>query len=352
MDKNSKIYIAGHNGMVGSAILRNLENKEYKNIVLKNSTELDLRRQQETEDFMLSEYPEFVFLAAAKVGGIVANNTYKGEFIYDNSMIAANLIHSSYRSGIKRLLNLGSSCIYPKYANQPMTEDQLLTGTLEPTNEPYAIAKIFAIKLCKYYREQYNSDFISLMPTNLYGENDNYDLEKSHVLPALLRKMILGKALMEGNFELIKKDINKRNIGWGYSAEQLNSSEKIIKALEKCGISENSVYIWGSGKVKREFMHSTDLADACLYFMNIDNTEKIGDFVNIGTGKDISISELANTIKEITGYKGKLDFDKSKPDGTPRKLMSVEKARSLGWEAKTELYNGIKSVYNNYMKYH
>lgn len=351
MQKDSKIYLAGHNGMVGSAIGRLLKEANHNNIIQKTSKELDLRRQAETEDFFNSETPEYVFLAAAKVGGIIANNTYKAEFIYDNTMIAANIIHAAHLNGVKRLLNLGSSCIFPKHASQPMTEDQLLTGLLEPTNEPYAISKIAAIKLCRYYKEQYGSEFVSVMPTNLYGENDNYNLQNSHVLPALMRKMILGKALFEGDFELIKNDILKRKIGWGIDKKiNLDSPKSIEESLAEAGIRKDSVYIWGSGNVFREFMHADDMAKACIYFMKIDNTDGMGEFLNIGTGKDILIKDLAYTIKDIVGFKGKLDFDTSKPDGTPKKLMSSDKANSLGWKAEIELEDGIKSIYDNYLK--
>lgn len=301
MDKNAKIYIAGHRGMVGSSILRALQKKGYTNFILKTSTELDLRNQQAVADFFSTEKPEYVFLAAAKVGGIIANNTYKAEFIYENMMIQNNVIHQSYLNGIKKLLFLGSSCIYPKLAPQPLKEEYLLTGLLEPTNEPYAIAKISGIKMCDAYRAQYGCNFISVMPTNLYGPNDNYDLNNSHVLPALLRKFITAK----------------RN-------------------------GEKSITIWGTGNPLREFLYADDLADACLYLMDNYNEE---GFVNIGVGKDISILDLAKLIKQIVGFEGEIFTDCSKPDGTPRKLMDVSKLTNLGWKANISLEEGIKKVY-------
>lgn len=303
MNTNSKIYIAGHNGMVGSAILRRLKSEGFSNFVVRNSKELDLRNQQQVTDFFASEKPEFVFLAAAKVGGIVANNTFRGEFLYENLMIQNNIIHAAYLNGVKKLLFLGSSCIYPKLAPQPLKEDYLLTGLLEPTNEPYAIAKIAGIKMCDAYRSQYGCNFISVMPTNLYGPNDNYDLNNSHVLPALLRKFHTAKVA---------------NIP--------------------------SVEIWGSGEPMREFLHVDDLAEACYYLMQNYNEPGL---VNIGVGQDISIKELALLIKKIVGYTGDLKFDTSKPDGTPRKLMDVSKLHSFGWKHKIELEEGIKNVYQS-----
>ncbi len=303
MNTNSKIYIAGHNGMVGSAILRRLKSEGFSNFVVRNSKELDLRNQQQVTDFFASEKPEFVFLAAAKVGGIVANNTFRGEFLYENLMIQNNIIHAAYLNGVKKLLFLGSSCIYPKLAPQPLKEDYLLTGLLEPTNEPYAIAKIAGIKMCDAYRSQYGCNFISVMPTNLYGPNDNYDLNNSHVLPALLRKFHTAKVA---------------NIP--------------------------SVEIWGSGEPMREFLHVDDLAEACYYLMQNYNEPGL---VNIGVGQDISIKELALLIKKIVGYTGDLKFDTSKPDGTPRKLMDVSKLHAFGWKHKIELEEGIKNVYQS-----
>ncbi len=301
MESNAKVYIAGHRGMVGSAIFRALEVRGFKNIVTRTSTELDLRNQAAVEKFFSEEKPEYVFLAAAKVGGIHANNVYRADFIYENMMIQNNVIHQSYVHGVKKLLFLGSSCIYPKMAPQPLKEDYLLTGLLEYTNEPYAIAKIAGIKMCESYRIQYGCDFISVMPTNLYGPNDNYDLNNSHVLPALLRKF--------------------------HEAKQAGKEE---------------VVVWGSGSPKREFLHADDLADACLYLM-----ESYSDagLINIGTGEDLSIKELAEMIARITGFQGKIVWDSSKPDGTPRKLMDVGKLHRQGWHHKIELEDGIRMVY-------
>jgi GDP-L-fucose synthase len=301
MNKSDKIYIAGHRGMVGSAILRKLEQEGYENIILRTSSELDLRNQDAVQRFFKEQKPEYVFLAAAKVGGIVANNTYRADFLYDNLMIQNNIINASYKNSVSKLLFLGSSCIYPKFAEQPMKEDSLLTGALEPTNEPYAIAKIAGIKLCDAYRSQYSCNFISAMPTNLYGPNDNYDLQNSHVLPALLRKMIVAK----------------RN-------------------------NAASVEIWGSGNPKREFMHVDDLADACLFLML--NYNEAG-WINVGVGEDVSILELASIIKDVVGFEGELVFDASKPDGTPRKLMDSSRINSLGWKASIQLKDGILKVY-------
>jgi len=301
MNKNSKIYIAGHRGMVGSSILKLLVSIGYKNIIVKTSAELDLRSQNKVSDFFKEEKPEYVFLAAAVVGGIVANNTYRANFIYENLMIQNNVIHHSYLNNVKKLMFLGSSCIYPKNAPQPLNEDYLLTGKLEPTNEPYAVAKISGIKMCDAYRSQYGCSFISVMPTNLYGPNDNYHSQNSHVLPALLKKFILAK----------------RN-------------------------NKKFVTIWGTGSPLREFLHSDDLASACLFLMI--NYNKPG-IINIGIGKDISIIDLARTIKEIVGFKGEILTDPSKPDGTPRKLMDVSKLTELGWKAKIKLDVGIKKVY-------
>lgn len=349
MKKDSKIYVAGHNGMVGSAILRALFENGFENIILMNSKELDLRNQAATSEFFANEKPEYVFLAAAKVGGIVANNTYKAEFIYDNIMIASNVIHNSYKYGVKRLLNLGSSCIYPKMSPQPMKEEYLLTGKLEPTNEAYAIAKIAAIKLCTSYNYQYRTDFISLMPTNLYGPNDNYNLEASHVLPALIRKFHLAKAIQEENFELVLSDIASNQIGFGLDENSNYDPKYLLETLSKAGINSNSVELWGSGSPKREFLHVDDLAKACLHFMNIDNSEEIGEFLNIGTGEEISIAELASLVSDIIGFEGEIKYDSSKPDGTPLKRMDSSKANLLGWSHKIDLASGIKSVYDEYL---
>lgn len=301
MDNKSKIFVAGHRGMVGSAIVRKLKKEGYDNLVLRTSSELDLRNQLAVKKFFEEEKPEYVFLAAAKVGGIVANNTYRAEFIYDNLMIQNNIIHESYKNDVAKLLFLGSSCIYPKLATQPLQEGSLLTGLLEPTNEPYAIAKIAGIKMCDAYRKQYGCNYISVMPTNLYGPNDNYDLKTSHVLPALIRKF--HEAKVSG---------------------------------------KNEVVMWGTGSPKREFLHVDDLADACFFLMKEYNDE---GFLNIGVGEDISIYDLAQMISNIVGYQGKIVKDTSKPDGTPRKLMDVSALHALGWKHKIELEQGIRMVY-------
>jgi GDP-L-fucose synthase len=304
MELSSKIFIAGHRGMVGSAILRRLQEAGYNNFVLRTSSELDLRNQQQVNEFFSTEAPEYVFLAAARVGGILANNAYRADFIYENMMIQSNVIHASYVTGVKKLLFLGSSCIYPKMAAQPMKEEYLLTGLLEYTNEPYAIAKIAGIKMCDAYRAQYGCNFISVMPTNLYGPNDNYDLQNSHVLPALIRKFHEAK-------------IN----------------------------SQPTVTMWGTGKPKREFLHADDLADACYYLMQHYDQEGL---VNIGTGEDLEIGELAMMIKDIVGFEGEIILDTSKPDGTPRKLLDVSKLHSLGWTHKIDLMEGLKTVYQEF----
>lgn len=346
---SSNIYIAGHTGLVGSAIHRNLKNKGYSNYTLYSVDELDLRRQDLVEELFEKNEPDYVFHAAAKVGGIVANDTYKAEFIYDNILISANIINSAYKFGVKKLINLGSSCIYPKFAPQPMKEEYLLTGTLESTNEPYAIAKIAAIKLCRYYNEQYGTDFISVMPTNLYGRNDNYNLETSHVLPALIRKMILGKLLSENNFDLIKKDLSQNRLGFGLD-NILNSDDEssIISELNKIGITRKGIKVWGTGNVYREFLHVDDMAEACTFLMENYSYKDIGEFINIGTGEDITIRDLVFIIKDIVGYKGEIIFDIEKPEGTPKKLLDVNRLFNLGWKPKITLNEGIKSVVDEY----
>ena len=351
MNKDSKIYIAGHRGLVGSAILRKLEEKGYKNIVVRTSKELNLRRQEDVERFFDKERPEYVFLAAAKVGGILANNTYKAEFIYDNIMISANVIHSSYKYGVKKLLNLGSSCIYPKYAPQPMKEEYLLTGALEPTNEPYTIAKIAAIKLCRYYNEQYETNFISVMPTNLYGPNDNFNLETAHVLPALLRKFHLAKLLRNKDFDGIREDIKRYPIGFGSDQKvNLESKDSVKEILMQVGIAEDYVEIWGSGEVYREFLYVEDLAEAGIFLMEKYDYKDIGEIINIGTGEDIKLKDLAIMIKGIVGFEGEIKYDLSKPDGTPKKLLDVSKIKELGWEAKNNLNKGLRRTYDLYYK--
>lgn len=306
MELNSKIYIAGHRGMVGSAIHRNLQKKGFTNFVTRTSAELDLRNQQAVSEFFEKEKPEYVFLAAAKVGGIQANNIYRADFIYENLMIQNNVVHSSYKNGVKKLMFLGSSCIYPKMAPQPLKEEYLLSGYLEDTNEPYAIAKIAGIKLCESYKRQYGCNFISVMPTNLYGPNDNYNLNNSHVLPALIRKF--------------------------HDAKEKN---------------EAFVEMWGTGTPMREFLHSDDMADACVYLMQNYNGDQ---FVNIGTGVDLTIKDLAILIKKIVGFNGEIRHDLTKPDGTPRKLMDVSYLHSLGWKHKIELEEGIRQVYEDFKK--
>ncbi len=309
MKPNSKVYVAGHRGLVGSAIVRRLQAGGYSGIIRRTHAELDLTDQKSVSDFFEKEKPEFVFVAAAKVGGIYANNTYRADFIYQNLMIESNLIHASYRHGVKKLLFLGSSCIYPKLAPQPMKEEHLLTGLLEPTNEPYAIAKIAGIKMCGAYNRQYGTNFMSAMPTNLYGPGDNYDLKNSHVLPALIRKM--HEARVQGAKEVV---------------------------------------VWGSGSPKREFLYSDDLADAGVFLMERYNASDVGEFVNIGAGKEITIREAAELIAEVVGFKGKPVFDSSQPDGMPRKLLDSSRLQALGWQAKTSFREGIAKAYADYLK--
>jgi len=362
MNGSPGIYIAGHTGMVGSAILRNLKERGYNGFILRTREELDLTSQTDTERFFKQERPDYVFLAAARVGGIVANNTYRGQFIYENLMIQNNVIHAASRHGVKKLLFLGSSCIYPREAPQPMKEEYLLTGPLEPTNEPYAIAKIAGIKMCESYFRQYGTNFISVMPTNLYGPNDNYDLEKSHVLPALIRKMHLGRCLENGDWQSVTADLNKLPVE---GVDGTESKHKILKTLKKYGIKSGResregtfhdvvVELWGDGTPRRELLHVDDMADACIHIMEhldagllYDEMEKT--HINIGTGKDLTIRELAETVKEITGFRGRLGWDTTKPSGTPRKQLDVTLLYKLGWRHKIELEEGIKSVYERYI---
>jgi len=349
VNKNAKIYVAGHTGLVGSALVRNLKEQGYGNLVFRSLEELDIARQADVEAFFEKEKPEYVFLAAARVGGILANSTYTAQFIYENIMIAANVINSSYKYGVKKLLNMGSSCIYPRLAPQPMKEKYFLTGELEPTNEPYAIAKITAIKLCRYYNQQYGTNFISVMPTNLYGPNDNFNLETAHVLPMLIRKFHLAKLLYEENFEAIKKDIKRYPLGSEYDSEiDLNSKKSIIKILDKIGVNKNYVVIWGTGEPYREFLYVDDLADACVFLMEKYNYKEIGEFVNIGCGKDKTISKYAEIIKNVVGFKGEIRNNISKPDGAPRKLLDISKLHKFGWQSKVTIEEGIKKVYNWY----
>ncbi|MGC8867924.1 MAG: GDP-L-fucose synthase family protein, partial [Elusimicrobiales bacterium] len=332
-----------------SNILQRLKDKGYNNFVLRTKEELDIRRQSDTEKLFDLERPEYVFLSAAKVGGILANNTYKAEFIYDNLAISLNIIHSSYKYGVKKLLNLGSSCIYPKMAPQPIKEEYLLTGYLEPTNEAYAVAKIAAIKLCRYYNEQYGTNYISVMPTNLYGRGDNYNLETAHVLPSLMRKFHLAKLLSKKDYDGIVNDIKQNPLGFGLD-ERINlKDEKSIKqTLNQLGIYSEYVVMWGSGNVYREFLYVEDLADACIFLMENYDYKDIGELVNIGTGEDLKLKDLARMIKDIVGFDGEIKHDLSKPDGTPRKLLDVSKLFKLGWRPKITLEEGIKKAYREY----
>lgn len=414
MNKEAKIYIAGHRGLVGSAIWRAFEEKGYKNLLGRSHSDLDLLDTRACEEFFEKEKPEYVVVGAAKVGGIWANNIQRADFIYQNLMIACNTIHAAYKYGVKKLIFLGSSCIYPKMAPQPMTEDCLLSSELEYTNEPYALAKISALRMCESYNIQYGCDFICLMPTNLYGENDNFDLETSHVLPAMIRKMHLAKLLKNKDFEGIRRDFEARPIvkagasaveaaaGVGSAAAGATASAgavssaasvagaasaasatselseaEIEKLLGKYGISCKALALWGTGKVLREFLWSDDLAQACVYtmenisFWEMEAVKKLGysrvlgcdgkyfvnrgqglknTHLNIGSGKEISIAELANIIKEVVGYDGDISFDASKPDGTPRKLLDVKKMENLGWKAKVELRDGIERLYKWYLE--
>lgn len=370
MEINSRIYVAGHTGLVGSAIMRALREKGYRNFVLRTIEELDLTDQSAVDSFFSAERPEYVFIAAAKVGGIVANNTLRADFIYINLMIQNNIIYSSWKYGVKKLLFLGSTCIYPKNAPQPLKEDYLLTSRLEYTNEPYAIAKIAGLKMCESFNIQYNTDFIAVMPTNLYGFGDNYDLEKSHVLPALLRKFHLGKCLENNDWEGIRRDLDR------YPVEKVSGNDgqnRILEILGKYGVRKNektgvvSVSIWGSGTPLREFMNSQDMAEACVFVMeNIDvkdiieihsanNTEPDyhpPHFINIGTGDEISIRDLAYKVKNLTGFKGEIVFDPSKPDGTMRKVTDISALRGLGYQHKLDLDAGLRQTYEQYLKYH
>ncbi|WP_319590285.1 GDP-L-fucose synthase [uncultured Draconibacterium sp.] len=384
MNKNSKIYIAGHKGLVGSAIWKTLKSKGYENLIGKTSENLDLIDAASVKNFFATEQPEYVILAAARVGGISANNNYRAQFIYENLMIQNNVIHYAYLYDVKKLLFLGSTCIYPRETPQPMKEEFLLTSPLEYTNEPYAIAKIAGIKQCESYNLQYGTNFVSVMPTNLYGPNDNFDLEKSHVLPALIRKIHLGKCLEEKNWKAIQYDLNKRPID---GVDGNSDKKEILTVLEKYGIAptpgsmhgQYSVEIWGTGTPSREFLWSEEMADACIFIMeNIDfedvipkelkdvfkknkqkksqklsangfsKTEIRNTHINIGTGKDISISQLANKIKATIGFKGNLYFNKSKPDGTLQKLTDVSKLHALGWQHQIEIDDGIRLLYNWY----
>jgi GDP-L-fucose synthase len=371
MDKNSKIYIAGHTGMVGSAINRNLTGQGYNNLVFTPYPPFDLTDQKVVEDFFKREKPDYVFLAAARVGGIVANNKFRAQFLYENLMIQSNIIHQSYMHGVRKLLFLGSSCIYPKNCPQPIKEEYLMTGELEYTNEPYAIAKIAGLKMCESYNIQYGTNFIAVMPTNLYGPNDNYNLETSHVLPALIRKMHLGKCLENNDWESLLKDLKKNPVE---GVNEKSEKNEIIRILDKYGIRKTSqnvecgtrnpepvtITLWGTGAPFREFLHVDDVADACVYLMNHSDFPDIeslsepssreirNSHINLGTGKDLTIKNLSELIKEIVGFRGQLMWDISKPDGTFRKLLDVSKINSLGWKEKVRLDQGIEMIYKKF----
>ena len=357
MEKNSRIYIAGHNGLVGSALYRRLKNEGYSHLIVRSHSKLDLTRQADVEAFFQSERPEYVFLSAAKVGGIMANDSYPAEFIYTNLAIQNNIIHAAWQTGVQRLLFLGSSCIYPKKCPQPMKEDYLLTGLLEPTNEPYAVAKIAGIKMCHAYNRQYDTKYLCVMPTNLYGPNDNFDLETSHVLPALIRKFHLAKLAHQKNWEGIKKDEQKygaipdeikQSIGFSPS---FSNNQKIPCNFNPC------VLLWGSGDPRREFLHVDDLADACVYLIGLEedvlkkffNTNHT-PLLNIGCGEDHTIKEIASIVSEVVGYKGDMQWDQNRPDGTPQKLLDISQIKKLGWKPTIDLREGICSVYKWYLK--
>jgi len=360
MDTNAKIFVAGHTGLVGSAILKNLQQKGYTNFVLRTIEELDLVNQKAVAAFFESEKPKYVILAAAKVGGIVANNTYRADFIYENLMIQNNVIHQSYRHSVEKLVFLGSTCIYPREANQPMKETELLASPLEYTNEPYAIAKIAGIKMCESYNLQYGTNFIAVMPTNLYGPNDNFNLETSHVLPAIIRKIHLGKCLENNDMQAIRLDLDKRPIE-GVNGKSPENT--ILSVLEKYGVKRLpngniEVEIWGTGNPRREFLWSEEMADATVYIMervsfsdivaDMDSKEIRNTHVNIGTGKDVSVKEIAYLIKEKIKFKGDLWFNAEKPDGTMKKLTDVSKLHSLGWHHRIEIDEGVERIYNWY----
>lgn len=354
MDKNSKIYVAGHHGLVGSAIWNNLLKKGYSNLIGKSHRELDLLDAVAVKRFFDEEKPEYVFLAAAHVGGIVANNTYRADFIFRNLQIQNNVIGESFHHGVKKLLFLGSTCIYPREAPQPMSEDSLLTSPLEYTNEPYAIAKIAGLKMCESFNIQYGTNYIAVMPTNLYGPNDNFDLERSHVLPAMVRKIYLSKCLKEGNWKAIRTDLDKRQVE---SVSGSNSQEEIVAVLNKYGIHGDRVELWGTGKPLREFLWSEEMADACVFIMEkVDfadlskgKKEIRNCHINIGTGKEISIRDLSELIRKSVGYDGSIHFNPEKPDGTLRKLTDVSKLNSLGWRHSIEIEEGVKKMVEWYL---
>lgn len=349
LDRNAKVYIAGHKGLVGSALLRRFEKEGFTNIVYRTSKELDLVNQAEVEKFFEQERPDYVLLAAAKVGGIMANSTYPAEFIYKNLMISTNVIHTSYKFGVKKLLNLGSSCIYPRIVPDKMAEDCLLSAPLEKTNEAYAVAKIAAIKLCYYYNKQYGTDFISLMPTNQYGIGDNFNMETAHLLPMIMRRFHLAKLLSDNKFEEIKADLKRYKLGNGLDDSfDYNKNDEIEAALNKLGAYRDHVVLWGDGSVFREMMSSDDLADASFYLMENKSAKEIGELVNVTDGTDIQLKELFSMVKDIVGFKGEITYDTSKPNGTPRKLMDATKIKALGWSPKIDLRQGIQDTYNWY----
>lgn len=355
IQKDAKIYVAGHRGLVGSAILSNLRRKGYTRLVCRNHDELDLTDQQEVARFFVAEKPEYVFLAAAKVGGIGANSTYRGQFIYENLMIQNNVIHQAYLNGVKKLLFLGSTCIYPRDAAQPIKEEALLTGPLEYTNEPYALAKIAGIKMCESYNLQYGTDFIAVMPTNLYGPNDNFDLQRSHVLPAMMRKMILANYLAEKDWTALRADLDRLPVD-GIPSDA--SDRQIRTALADYGITAETLTLWGTGSPLREFLWSEEMADACVYLMEevsfkdlmagMPSGEIRNTHVNIGTGKELTIRRLAELVRQVVGYSGELAFDASKPDGTPRKLTDVSRLHALGWHHRIEIEEGVEKLYRWY----
>ena len=363
MDTEMTVYVAGHAGMVGSAICRRLREAGYRRIVGRTLEELDLRRQAGVEAFFEAQRPEIVFLAAARVGGILANSTRPADFSYDNLMIAANVIQASWRHGVKKLVNLGSSCIYPKLAPQPIGEDQLLAGPLEPTNRAYAVAKIAALELCRHYNAQYGTDFISLMPTNLYGPNDTYDLLQSHVLPAFIRKFHLARALRLGDLEALRQDLARRPLTvWALPAgsaaaalpagpaARAASLEEIRRALACFAVDGESVSLWGSGTPRREFLHVDDLAAAAVFLMQQPGRLEPDGFVNVGCGEDQPIRELAELVRQIVGFEGRIEFDPSRPDGTPRKLLNVSRIRALGWRPVISLEDGVRATYREYLR--
>ena len=349
MKKAAKIFVAGHNGLVGSAIKRRLEKDGFENILTRNHNELDLTNQAQTMDFFESQRPDFVFLSAAKVGGIMANQTYPAEFIYQNLMIATNVINAAYKTNVKKLMNLGSSCIYPRLAPQPMREDCLLTSELEKTNEAYAMAKIAAIKLCRYYNQQYGTNYISVMPTNQYGIGDNFNMETAHLLPMIMRRFHLAKLLSIGDFDSVRKDLMRYKLGWNLDGKiDFNDEHSMESALNAVGAYKDKAVLWGDGSVYREMMCSDDLADACVYLMQNKDYSDIGEHVNITDGTDIQLKDLFELVKNIVGFNGRLEYDKTKPNGTPRKQMDATRIKSLGWQPKIPLAKGIADFYSWY----